>query len=83
MKYIYTTLLLLVLQGCGGWDETTTQIEQAVVIVEMIPGKSYTVYKGDKLVKTSDDAQVSILKNTQDDTSSVTLTQGSANIIRK
>ena len=83
MKYIYTALLLLLIQGCGDADKSSTIVKQdAAVVIVMQNAISYTVYKGDKIVKTSDDAQVSILKNTQDDTSAVSLLQGSANIIR-
>jgi len=84
MKLIYSTLLLLLIfQGCGETDGTDTEVTQKAQVIEMEPNKNYTVYTGDKIIKTTDDAQISILKNTQDETSSVTLIQGSANIIRK
>jgi len=82
MKYIYSALLLLLLQGCGSSEDSSARAQQAVVVIEMEIDTNYTVYKGDKVVKTSSDAQISILKNAQDDTSTVALIQGSANIIR-
>ena len=83
MKYIYITLVLLTLQGCGGSSDNSIPQETATVSIAMELNKSYTVYTGDKLSKTSENTQVSIVKNTQDETSTLTLLKGSANILRK
>ena len=83
MKYIYITLFLLTLQGCGNSSDNSAPQETSTVIIDMELNKSYTVYTGDKLVKTSEDTQVSILKNAQEETSTLILLKGSANILRK
>jgi len=83
MKYIYIVLVLLALQGCGGSNESSAQKEISTVTIDMELNKSYTMYTGDKVIKTSEDTQVSIVKNAQDETSTLTLLKGSANILRK
>jgi len=82
MRYIYTLLLVALLTGCGSSSEESSPQSSNSVVLEMQLNQSYTVYKGDTLVKTSEDAKVSITKNTQDDISTVILLEGSANIIR-
>ena len=44
-------------------------------------GKSYTVHKGDKLNKTSDDAVVTITQKTQEESKEVVLGSGSVEIL--
>ena len=46
-------------------------------------GKSYTVHKGDRLNKTSDDAVVTITQKTQEESKEVVLVSGSAEIVYK
>jgi len=82
MKYIYATLILILLAGCGNTSDTSVPLTQESSTLKMIIGQEYSVKKGDKLVKTSTDAKVSIVKNIQDDSSTVILLEGSANIIR-
>jgi len=82
MKYIYTLLLVALFTGCGGSSEDSSPQSSQSVVIEMQLNQDYTVYKGDTLVKTSDDAKVSITKNTQEDISTVVLLEGTANIIR-
>jgi len=83
MKYLLPLGLLLILTGCSSSDDTNTtpsQKEQTTINMEI--NKSYEVSKGDKLTKTSTDAQVSIEKSLQGDTTTVTLLQGTAQITR-
>jgi len=83
MKYLLPLGLLLILTGCGSSDDTNatpSQKEQTTINMEI--NKSYKVSKGDKLVKTSTDAQVSIEKSLDGDTTTVTLLEGSAQITR-
>ncbi|WP_345977649.1 hypothetical protein [Sulfurimonas sp. HSL3-7] len=79
MNYAYLLLTLLFI-GCGeATDETKTRAD--TVAIEMEPGKSYRVYRGDQLVKTSDDAKISIAKTIQENETVVVLLEGSAQII--
>ena len=58
MKYSYLLLTLLFI-GCGETtDERSTPAK--TVSIEMEPNKSYSVYSGDQLVKTSDGTKISI-----------------------
>ena len=82
MKYLLTLLTLLLFIGCGETPEETAAPVPTVTIIEMEPNLSYTVYTGDRLEKTSDDAQISMTKTAQDDTTIVVLLEGSAQIIR-
>ena len=81
MKYIFTLLTLLLFLGCGDATDETTPAP-VVTIIEMEPNRSYTVYSGDRLEKTSDNAEVSITKTAQDDITTVVLLVGTAQIIR-
>ena len=82
MKYLFTLLTLLIFTGCGETEEQAVASAPTVTIIEMEPNKSYTVYTGDRLEKTSDDAQISMTKTAQDDRTIVVLLEGSAQIIR-
>jgi len=84
MKYFLPLALVFILTGCGSSDEATTtpSKKEATTTIEMEPNKGYAVSKGDKLIKTSRDAQVSIEKNIEDDTTTVTLVEGTATITR-
>ena len=83
MKYLLPLGLLLILTGCGSSDDTnTTPSQKEVTTIDMEINKSYNVFKGDKLIKTSTDAQVSIEKSLEGDTTTVTLLEGSAQITR-
>ncbi len=81
MKYILTLLTLVLFLGCGDTAEETGSVSKAVTVIEMVPDRNYTVYKGDRLEKTSDNTQISISKAAQDDSTTVVLLQGSAQII--
>ena len=81
MKYILTLLTLMLFLGCGDATDETTPAP-AAIIIEMEPNRSYIVYSGDLLEKTSDNAEVSITKTAQDDTTTVVLLVGTAQITR-
>lgn len=81
MKYIVTFLALVLFLGCGNTTEETASVSTAVTVIEMVPDTNYTVYKGDRLEKSSVNTQVSITKNVQDDSTTVVLLEGSAQII--
>lgn len=80
MKYIYL-LLILLLTGCGEATNKTNTTEETAAI-EMEPNKSYSVYRGDQLVKTTDDTRISIARTVREDETIVVLLEGSAQIIR-
>lgn len=80
MKYIYL-LLILLLTGCGEATNKTNTTEETAAI-EMEPNKNYSVYRGDQLVKTTDDTRISIARTVREDETIVVLLEGSAQIIR-
>jgi hypothetical protein len=82
MKYIFTLITLLFFLGCDNTTEKAVTAAPSVTTIEMELNRSYIVYTGDRLEKTSDDAQISMTKTAQDDTTTVVLLQGSAQIIR-
>ena len=84
MKNIVILASTLFLIGCGSSDSAsqvaplgTTNSNE----VEMAYETTYSLKKGDKIVKTTDDAVVKITRKTQSDSSDVVLLQGSAKII--
>jgi len=80
-KYIlFISTILLV--GCGGGSDGGT-IEPTDENVTMEINKAYTIYPGNKLVKNSDLAQITISHTDGETTSAVTLTSGTATIIRQ
>jgi hypothetical protein len=80
MKHaIWITLTTLFLTGCGGGGGG----ESAGETVAMEPGRIYTVYPGDRLIKNSEDTVVKIVHTQGQETSSVELIEGQASIIRK
>jgi len=84
MKYIFTLLTLLLFLGCSDTvDETQNQeVTTTATTLEMEVDRSYTVNKGDRLERTSEPTEISIDRNVQDDTTTVILLTGSAQIIR-
>ena len=80
MKTIILSIALLLFIGCS--SDESTPVQQSATIIEMQPEQSYTVTPGDRLEKTSDDAEVSITTNIQDNTTEVILISGTAQIIR-
>jgi len=81
MKYLLPLALLFAFVGCSN-ESNTTSSQKEMTTIDMEINKSYKVSKGDKLTKTSTDAQVSIEKSLQGDTTTVTLLQGTAQITR-
>ncbi len=79
MKYILSLLTILALASCG--SSTPNEATADTGSVNMESGKVYSVKKGDKLIKTTDDAVVQITKKTQEDATEVVLVSGEAKII--
>ena len=83
MKSIILSITLLFFVGCSSdSSDENTPVEQSTTIIQMQPEQSYTVAPGDRLEKTSEDAEVSITTNIQDNTTEVVLISGTAQIIR-
>lgn len=83
MQKIYTLLIsTILLVGCGGGSDGGTS-EPTDENVTMEINKAYTVYPGNKLIKNSSLAQINIAHTDGATTSTVTLTSGTATIIRQ
>ncbi len=88
---VITTTALLLLQGCGGGGGGTSADGSGSSSlgslgpsqIDMQPNQSYTVYPGDKVVKTTDNAEITISHTDGHNESTVTLIAGEAQIIRK
>ena len=87
MKYIIMLVMGLFFIGCGSSDVV---VEEPLItplqtegsnIINMEPDTLYTVKRGDKIVKTTENAVVKIRRETESDSSEVTLLQGEAQII--
>jgi len=90
MKYgLFILATLLSLTGCGGGSSsgnggnTPGTPPSGPAEIDMQQNRHYTVYHGDKIIKTSDDAEVTIVHKDGQQQSTVTLIAGSAQIIRK
>ena len=85
MKYIPFLLIALFLSACQSSSDNAGSaiVSQPVVKapVAMEQNKVYTLRKGDKLLKTTDDAVVKITKKAQVDETEVILLEGEAKII--
>ncbi len=79
MKYILSLLTVLLFASCGNNSQDESRATESTVNMET--GKVYSVKKGDKLIKTTDDAVVRITKKAQDDATEVVLISGEAKII--
>ena len=82
MKYILSLLSILIFSSCGNSSHQDSSINDKKTVA-MESGKVYSVKKGDKLIKTTDDAVVKITKKTQEDMTEVILVSGEAKIIYK
>ena len=80
MKSIILSIALLFFVGCS--SDSAEESTEGSNIIEMQQDQSYTVARGDRLEKTSDDAEVAITTNIQDNTTEVILLSGTAQIIR-
>lgn len=88
MKYgLLILFTLLSLNGCGGGSSSGSggggTPPSGPSEVDMQQNRQYTVYPGDKIIKTSDNAEVTISHKDGQQRSTVTLIAGSAQIIRK
>ena len=77
MKYLLILTALLFI-GCSDTQDSPT----AASSIDMVLNKSYNVSTGDRVEKKSSDAQVEIIEDIEDEVTSVTLVQGSAQLIR-
>jgi len=90
MKHIIILLASLLLVSCSEDNEKKTKVKTTDTtilsitsnIIQLERGKVYTVYSGDKVDKTSDDAEVIISKKDKTEVITLKLTQGSATITR-
>lgn len=81
---LITTAIVLV--GCGGGGSGSTgggSTPPPSSDVDMVISKVYTVYPGDKVIKTSDPTSIRIAHTDFHDESTVVLIEGSATIIRQ
>jgi hypothetical protein len=93
MKHTFILIgtVLIMLSGCGGGGGSSVNGDSAYVPTDpsgpkeiaMQPHKPYTVYPGDKIVKTTDNAEVHIAHTDGQPTSTVTLIAGDAKLIRR
>ena len=74
-------LIILLFAGCsgGGGDSSSTETLQGTA---MEVGVLYPVDTGDKVIKTSDEANVTVVMSTESDTIEVELTDGSVSLIQ-
>jgi uncharacterized lipoprotein YehR (DUF1307 family) len=85
MKKLFFILPLLFLYGCGGGSSSGESSSEESSLrapseVEMETGTAYTLYKGDQILKTSDQASVRITHIDGSTRSTATLLEGSAMI---
>ena len=86
MKQIFWTIsAILSLAGCGGGgDSSNISVDDGSYIagaVEMEPGETYQVYPGDKIIKNSDTAVVTISHVDGTNEADVVLKEGNATIL--
>jgi len=87
MKKIFILVIITILftgcggEGNGGGGSSTGEPADKDVTMEL--NKAYTVYPGNKLIKDSTSAKISITHNDGRSTSTVILLTGNASIIRK
>ncbi len=97
-SFIVPLFMVYLLTGCGGgssdtianYDSSDSNASRPspsnntnISDNDMKPNHPYTVYPGDKIEKTSDDAEVTITHIDGHKESTVTLIAGSATLIRK
>lgn len=72
-------LIILLFAGCGGGGGGSSSSDNTGTV--MTSGVLYPVDSGDKVIKTSDEARVTVVLSTDSNTTEVKLTDGSASII--
>ncbi|NPA30158.1 MAG: hypothetical protein GXO33_08245 [Epsilonproteobacteria bacterium] len=84
MRTVWMVLgLAFVFSGCGGGGGSSdTGSSTPGETIEMVTDRVYTVYPGDRIEKTTDDAQVWISHQQDHAESEVKLLVGGANLIR-
>ena len=87
-KLLALTTLSFLLTACGGGgnsggEKTPSTGESPSKDVNLVQGKLYTVYHGNKLIKNTPKTIVQITHVDQAETSTVMLLEGNATIIRK
>jgi len=80
---ILASFLMVACGGSGSTDENNATNNDSSEDVNMTQGERYTVSKGNKLIKTSDNAIVRILHHDKAKTSTVILLEGDATILQK
>ncbi|RUM70806.1 MAG: hypothetical protein DSZ09_03880 [Sulfurovum sp.] len=74
MKHIFIfTVVSIMLVGCGSNDTPRDRV--------MEPSQEYSVSSGDKVIKTSEDAQIKVIHKDGENKSTVVLMEGNATII--
>lgn len=91
--FILIGTVLIMLGGCGGGGGSGSSGSSGGGYVPtdpsgpkeiaMQPNRPYTVYPGDKIIKTTDNAEVHIAHTDGQPTSTVTLIAGDAKLIRR
>ena len=79
MKYILVVAIAFFISACGSSENENTNTAQTLTSINMLVNKTYSVSKGDKLNKITDDTIVEITKT--EDVTEVVLLQGEAVII--
>jgi uncharacterized lipoprotein YehR (DUF1307 family) len=78
MNKLFFILPVLFLYGCGGGGSSSDGSAGLPSEVTMEPGTTYTLYKGDQILKTSEQASVRITHIDGSTQSTATLLDGSA-----
>jgi len=65
--------------ACGGSNSGSNSTFEGAMVVS----QSYTVFPGDKVIKASDDAAISVTHKEGEAESSITLLQGEVSIVRQ
>lgn len=78
-KFLVSCTTLLILVGCGGSDSAGNKTFEGPMVIST----SYAVFPGDSVVKTSDEAIISIVHKDGKEESTIILTQGEATLLRQ
>ncbi len=85
MRYALILLIssFFVFAGCGGGEDSSPNRPSGPAEEVMSLDKTYTLYPGDKIIKLTNSAEVSIVHVAGHDESDVRLVAGKAKIIRQ